>query len=385
VSLRVLSVAYPFAPVAPDAVGGAEAVLARIDAGLCERGASSAVVARAGSSVRGRLYAVPPCEGPLTDERRRELVGAVGDALAGALDREDPDIVHLHGYDFTSYLPAHLGRAASRAATVVTLHLPLAWYSSDVVDLRERGVRLVCVSDDQRRRGGPRWSSVPVIENGVAGAGGPPAGDDPDRREDFGLCLGRICPEKGFHLALAAAHQAGVSLVLAGTVYPYPDHERYFTERVAPLLDARRRFIGPVAGAAKERLLRRARFVVVPSLVDETSSLVAMEALAAGTPVVARAVGALPTIVEHGRTGWLADRVDELALAFQRTHLLRAEDCLAAARARFDAARMVGSYVELYRTLTRKTGPAKMRAHMTPRHGTKARWDRDRFAAEKDA
>ena len=38
-SLRVLSVAYPFAPVAPDAVGGAEAVLARLDAGLCERGA----------------------------------------------------------------------------------------------------------------------------------------------------------------------------------------------------------------------------------------------------------------------------------------------------------------------------------------------------------
>ncbi|HEY8923940.1 MAG TPA: glycosyltransferase, partial [Polyangia bacterium] len=303
------------------------------------------------------LYAVPRCDGPLTDERRRALVGAVVEALAVALDQEDPDIVHLHGYDFTSYLPAHLGRSASRAATVVTLHLPLAWYSSDVVDLRERGVRLVCVSDDQRRRGGPRWADVPVIENGVAAPAGAPPREVPER-DDFGLCLGRICPEKGFHLALAAARKADVPLVLAGTVYPYPDHERYFTEGVAPLLDGRRRFIGPVAGVVKQRLLESARFVAVPSLVDETSSLVAMEALAAGTPVVARAVGALPSIVEHGRTGWLADDVDDLARAFRRTHLLRAEDCRAAARARFEAARMVESYVELYRALAPAPRPA---------------------------
>ncbi|HVX95766.1 MAG TPA: glycosyltransferase family 4 protein, partial [Polyangia bacterium] len=40
-SARVLQVAYPFAPVAEDAVGGAEVVLARLDAGLCARGVES--------------------------------------------------------------------------------------------------------------------------------------------------------------------------------------------------------------------------------------------------------------------------------------------------------------------------------------------------------
>jgi len=345
-SLRVLNVAYPFAVVGDDAVGGAEAVLARLDAGLVERGIASFVIACVGSTVKGRLRTVPAWSGVIDEGARTAAWQAHRTALRETLEDERPDVLHLHGLDFASYLPD------CPLPTIVTLHLPLAWYPPGILDLTARGVRFVCVSMDQRRRGGPRWAAVPVIENGVPLT---ELEERPAPRGDFGLCLGRICPEKGFHLALAAARRAGVPLLLAGHIYPYQAHERYFAEEILPLLDDERRFIGPVAGPTKRSLLRRARFVAVPSLVDETSSLVAMEALANGTPVVARRVGALPEIIEAGRNGWLADDVDDLARAFADVDQLRADDCLAAARARFDVERMVRDYAALYRAVTRES------------------------------
>src|SRR5690606_1063450 len=130
---------------------------------------------------------------------------------------------------------------------------------------------------------------LPPIENGVPVE----ALGARVRKRGFALALGRICPEKGYHLALEAAHRAGLPLLLAGAVFRYAAHERYFREEIAPRLDSLRRFIGAVPLGRKRRLLAAARCVVVPSLVPETSSLVAMEALASGTPVVAFPVGAL--------------------------------------------------------------------------------------------
>src|SRR5206468_1110363 len=93
------------------------------------------------------------------------------------------------------------------------------------------------------------------------------------RKRGYALALGRICPEKGFHLALEAAHEAGCALLLGGQVFPYPEHQRYFDTQVAPRLDRCRRYLGPVALARKRRLLAGARCLLAPSLVPETSAM----------------------------------------------------------------------------------------------------------------
>jgi glycosyltransferase involved in cell wall biosynthesis len=91
--------------------------------------------------------------------------------------------------------------------------------------------------------------------------------------------------------------------------------------------------------------------VLVPSLAPETSSLVAMEALACGTPVIAFPAGALPEIVEHGRTGFIVQGEAEMAEAIHAAARIEPEVCRAAARARFSLERTVERYFALYRQL----------------------------------
>jgi glycosyltransferase involved in cell wall biosynthesis len=171
------------------------------------------------------------------------------------------------------------------------------------------------------------------------------------KKDDFALAIGRICPEKGFHFALDAARKAGLKLLLAGQVFPYESHLKYFENEIVPRLDRKRIFIGPARFGKKRRLLAKAKCLIIPSTVAETSSLVAMEALACGTPVVAFRSGALPEIVEDGRTGFLVNSVRGIEQALRKVETLDPMDCRAAASSRFSSRTMAGRYLRLYERL----------------------------------
>jgi glycosyltransferase involved in cell wall biosynthesis len=137
-------------------------------------------------------------------------------------------------------------------------------------------------------------------------------------------------------------------------VRDYPD-VRWFTEHVEPLLDDRSaRWVGTASGRAKTELLRRARAVLFPIRWPEPGGTAVCEALAAGTPVVGMARGCLPSLVERGVTGFLAENEAEFAVALGRLDDLDPEACTAAARRRFSPAVMADGYERLYAEVLRR-------------------------------
>ena len=341
-TLTVLGVAYPFAPVGADAVGGAEQVLAQLDAALVAAGHRSIVAAAAGSRVAGQLVATEAPGAPFDDAQRVRTWDAHRAAIAQVLAAEHVDVVHMHGIDFHAYLPP-----PGRVPILVTLHLPPSWYPEEVFSDTREDVHLHCVSRTQHRACPPGARLLPPIPNGVPVE----ALQSRCSKRRFALALGRICPEKNLHEALDAGLAAGMPVLLGGQVFPYEAHERYFRERIVPRLDGMRRFLGPLDFRRKRRLLTAARSLLVPTLAPETASLVAMEALACGTPVVAYASGALPEIVQHGETGFLVHDTVGMAAAIAECDRISPELCRAIARERFSASRMAKDYLDVYHRL----------------------------------
>ena len=345
--LTVLSVAYKLAPVGPDAVGGSEQVLTAIDAALVNAGHRSIVVAMDGSQTAGELVPVgapPPgaaIEEPFIAAQRQRVQAAIERLMA----ENDIDVVHMHGLDFHEYA------VPPGPPMLATLHLPPHWYPVAAFEIGRPNSWLNCVSHNEASHTWPGPHFLPPIPNGV------PVDQLAAARvtkRDYALMLARVCPEKGLHLALQATRAAGTTLLIGGEIFPYAAHQHYFENEVRPLLGEHWRYLGPLGFTRKRRLLAGARCLLIPSLVAETSSLVAMEAASCGTPVIAFRAGALPEVVEDGRTGFVVDDVDGIVDALGRIGTIDPAECRRVAQKRFSLARMTDAYLARYAELTER-------------------------------
>jgi glycosyltransferase involved in cell wall biosynthesis len=333
-----LSVAYPQFPVTRDSAGGAEQILWLLERGIRHAGHASVVIAAEGSSISGELIETPRANCEITDQVRRAAQQRHRDAIEAVLRSRPIDLVHFHSLDFTEYLPA------DGPPRLTTLHLPIDHYPEHIFEIPNIAFNLV---SRLQAASLPAANGLPVIPNGV----------DVNRyrsaqRENFAFVLSRICPEKGIHIALQIAHRMNLHLVVAGPIHPYAAHRAYFVEHIQPLLDNRRQYIGPIGFEAKLDLLSRAKCLLIPSLVAETSSLVAMEAAASGCPVVAWQSGALPEVVKHGVTGFVVNSEEQMAGAVAHVHEISPENCRSIAETHFDSNHMVDDYLHLYNRLS---------------------------------
>jgi len=347
--LRIAQVAPLYERVPPARYGGTERVVAFLADELVRRGHEVTVFASGDSSTRANLIAPTPTALRLDPGATDSLSPHVIE-LAQVFQRAgDFDVIHCH----VDYLAFPFGRFVE-TPTLHTLHGRLDLPFLAPIFRYFRDVAVVSISDAQRAPlqhldvawAGTVYHGLPLEAYPFSAAGG-----------RYLAFLGRICPEKGPDVAIEVAKRAGLPLKIAAKVDAVD--RAYFEQTIRPLLDHPLiEFIGEIVDEDKVRFLGDALAVLFPIDWPEPFGLVMIEALACGTPVIARERGSVPEILVHGRTGFVADTLDELVNAVKRIDILDRAACRRHVETRFTATRMGDDYEEIYRRLLAATRSA---------------------------
>jgi glycosyltransferase involved in cell wall biosynthesis len=341
--LRIAQVAPPMERVPPLAYGGTERIVHGLVVELDARGHEVTTFASGDSEVPGRhIVTVPEALRP---------AGFLGDAspwfqvtMREVIERADEfDLIHSH-LEWTSLLFAQL----SPIPVVSTFHgrLDLPWAEAL---LRDAPRGLVAISENQRStHPDVRWEGV--VHNGLR------LDDAPfDRRRGDALCfVGRVAEEKGPVEAIEIARQAGRPLRIAAKIAPGGPERAYYDAVFKPALDQAGsdvEFLGELSQEDRDRLFAESYAALMPGSWPEPFGLVAIEALATGTPVIARRIGALPEIIREGVDGFFGDDVMAMAYVIDRVESLDREEIRRSVLDRFSVERMTDGYLEIYRSM----------------------------------
>jgi glycosyltransferase involved in cell wall biosynthesis len=336
--LRIAQIAPLYERVPPLLYGGTERVVSHLTEALVARGHDVTLFASGDSLTSARLVAGVP-RGLRLDDAVRDPMAVHIAMLMAAYERADTrfDLIHCH----TDYLGLPFALRA-HVPTVVTLHGRLDIPEVHPVYRGFPNVGFVSISEAQRTPlSGVRWAGT--VHHGL------PREQyrfhpGPGRHFAF---IGRISPEKCPDAAIRVAIRAGIPLKIAAKV-DRADRD-YFETVIRPLLDHPLvEFLGEVDERGKEELLGDALALLFPVDWPEPFGLVVIEALACGTPVIARRRGSVPELLDHGRTGFVCDNEEEMAAAAGRLGELRRDQCREEFERRFTVDAMTDAYLRLY-------------------------------------
>ena len=346
--LRVALLAPIAWRVPPRHYGPWEQFASLLTEGLIARGVQVTLFATADSITGAHLVATAPrgyAENPGFDAKVWEALH-----IAAAFERAGEfDLIH-NSFDF---LPLSYSRLVD-TPVVTTIH---GFSSERIAPVFERYNDIgyyVAISEANRH---DRLRYAATIHHGIdmrqfelgAGDGG------------YLLFFGRIHPDKGTAEAIGVAERVGMPLVIAGIVQ---DHS-YFERLVEPRVDGDRvSYIGPVGPDLRGALLGGARALLHLVNFEEPFGFSVVEAMACGTPVVARRRGSMGEIVRHAENGFLVDTQDEAVVAVHASETLDRAAVRASVETRFGVDRMVDDYLALYRRVVEIADkiPAERRA-----------------------
>ena len=318
--------------VPPRHYGPWEQFVSLLTEGLVARGVDVTLFATADSITRARLAGSAPTgysEDPALDAKVWE-----GLHISAVFERaEEFDVIH-NSFDF---LPLTYSRLVD-TPVVTTIH----GFSSDrIIPVFEKYNSIgyyVAISDADRHES---LDYVATIHHGIdmhefeVGAG----------PRDYLLFFGRIHPDKGTAEAIEVAKRAGMPLIIAGIIQ---DND-YFEQFVEPRVDGERvRYIGPVGPERRGDLLGGARGLLHLVNFDEPFGFSVVEAMACGTPVIARSRGSMSEIVRDGENGFLVSSLDEAVVAVHASDGMDRMAVRTSVEHRFDSNRMVDDYLAVY-------------------------------------
>ncbi|MFE0329236.1 glycosyltransferase [Streptomyces sp. NPDC058960] len=350
-------------------LGGAEKQLVLLARGLKDRGVRTRVLVMFEKGPRKEELRNAGVQVVNLGFRCRWPMSFVGDIraffrLVAFLRREKPEV--LQAFLFHSYVMAAPAARLARVPVLIAGRRSLGFFKKDnclALALERIATRwttylvanATAIAEEVRRDEGVPPAKICVIPNGMRPEEFQPAEPaDVDTALPVVVCVANFALHKGHrHLLEACATlrrtEAPCTLVLIGD-----GRERPELQRLAERLDIDARFLGNRTDVA--RFLARAEVVVLPSLYEGSSNAV-MEAMAAGRPVVATAVGGTPELLD-GR-GVLVPPANPAALAEGIREVLADQEAAAAlgqrarawALANLTADVMVDRYVTLYRRL----------------------------------
>lgn len=358
--MRIAMLAPLSWPLPPGGYGPWEQVAFNLTEQLVALGHDVTLFAAAGSETTARLVATCPHaletwpraerDRPRTFDRTSGLLEGPPDwrvweqvhiaacmerAAAGAFDVVHSHL-HVHALVFGRLIPCPIVSTLHGSAWVRAAHPALLAY---------RDLPFVSISDAERRFL-PELNYVATVHNGIRIDNFPFEA----QKDDYLLFAGRLAPEKGPAEAIEVAQRTGRRLLLAGLIEP--QYQGYFDERIRPHLDGKQiEYVGLLSQQDLAPLYRKAAAVLFLINWHEPFGLVAVEAQACGTPLVATRFGALPEIIVEGETGFVVNSLEAAAAAVGRLDRIQPEACRRNAEERFTDAAMARGYAAVYQTL----------------------------------
>ncbi len=345
--MKIAQFAPLYESVPPKYYGGTERVVSYLTEGLVRAGHEVTLFASGDSVTKAHLVA--GCHRALRLDKECIDRIAYHILLTEQAYRQASqfDIIHNHN----DYFPFSLARR-SDTPTLTTLHGRLDL--KDLIPLYEefKDIPVVSISDAQRE-------PLPSINwQGTVHHGLPKDIDTFHEGPGTYLAfLGRICPEKRVDRAIETAKRCGMKLKIAAKVDKVD--QEYFEQYIKPMLEHPLiDYVGELGEGENDEFLGNATALLFPIDWPEPFGLVMIEAMACGTPVIARRHGSVPEVIEEGVTGLIVESADEAVGAVKKVSSLSRKRCRQVFEERFSDTRMVKDYLDIYKRLIKKSKEA---------------------------
>lgn len=196
-------------------------------------------------------------------------------------------------------------------------------------------------------------------------------------KKDYYITLARFTRDKGQHIAARLCDEKGLELRMAGIIGSIETKEQlavelanpdsklnsfegfeYYKEKILPytIQSDKISYVGNISGDEKMKFISESKALLFSIDWEEPFGMVAIEALACGTPVVAMNRGAMSEIIEHGVNGFLANSEDEFSYYMDKIDEISPSACRKSVEDRFSSKAMALAYLDRYEQAIKLNG-----------------------------